>query len=119
MRHYTSLARVEQNLLGKALDSLPSEFAGRVFALGLQKPGEAGAGLVFLLKFFCLPDRVRRALVLFKKSRRYLPRSAFGQIIDYAPSNWPLLGVYIEDGRIEIDTHLAENSIRPTARPRL
>ncbi len=60
-------------------------------------------------------QRSYRALVLFKKSRRYLPRSAFGQAIDYALSNWPLLGVYLEDGRIEIDNNLVENSIRPTA----
>ena len=59
-------------------------------------------------------QRLHRALVLFKKSRRYLPRSAFGQAIDYALSNWPLLGIY-EDGRIEIDNNLVENSIRPTA----
>ena len=43
--------------------------------------------------------RLHRALVLLKKSRRYLPRSAFGQAIDYALSNWPLLTVYLEDGR--------------------
>jgi hypothetical protein len=60
-------------------------------------------------------QRLHRALVLFKKSRRYLPRSAFGQAIDYALSNWPLLGVYLQDGRIEIDNNLVENSIRPTA----
>ena len=59
--------------------------------------------------------RLHRALTLFKKSRRYLPRSAFGQAIDYALSNWPLLGVYLEDGRIQIDNNLVENSIRPTA----
>jgi hypothetical protein len=29
-----------------------------------------------------------------------------GQAIDYALSNWPLLGVYLEDGRIEIDNNL-------------
>ncbi len=60
-------------------------------------------------------QRLYRALVLFKKSRRYLPRSAFGQAIDYALSNWSLLGVYLEDGRIEIDNNLVENAIRPTA----
>ena len=60
-------------------------------------------------------QRLHRALGLLKKSRRYLPRSAFGQAIDYALSNWPLLGVYLEDGRIEIDNNLVENSIRPTA----
>ena len=52
---------------------------------------------------------------LIKKSRRYLPRSAFGQAIDYALSNWPLLGVYLEDGRLELDNNLVENAIRPTA----
>ena len=60
-------------------------------------------------------ERLHRALVLFKKSRRYLPRSAFGQAIDYALSNWPLLGIYLEDGRIQIDNNLVENCIRPTA----
>ena len=60
-------------------------------------------------------QRLHRALVLFKKSRRYLPRRAFGQAIDYALSNWPLLGVYLEDGRIQIDNNLVENCIRPTA----
>jgi transposase len=60
-------------------------------------------------------QRLYRALLLFKKSRRYLPRSAFGQAIDYALSNWPLLGVYLEEGRIEIDNNLVENAIRPTA----
>jgi hypothetical protein len=38
-----------------------------------------------------------------------------GQAIDYALSNWPLLGVFLEDGRIEIGNNLVENSIRPTA----
>ena len=55
------------------------------------------------------------ALGPLQKSRRYLPRSAIGQAIDYALSNWPLLGVYLEDGRIQIDNNLVENSIRPTA----
>ena len=64
-------------------------------------------------RFIC--QRLYRALVLFKKSRRYLPRSAFGQAIDYALSNWPLLGVYLDDGRLELDNNLVENAIRPTA----
>ena len=28
---------------------------------------------------------------------------------------WPQLGVYLDDGRIEIDQNLCENAIRPTA----
>jgi transposase len=35
--------------------------------------------------------------------------------LDYALSNWTQLGVYLEDGRIEIDNNLVENAIRPTA----
>jgi len=30
-------------------------------------------------------------------------------------NNWALLGVYLDDGRIEIDNNLVENAIRPTA----
>jgi transposase len=37
------------------------------------------------------------------------------QAIDYALSNWPLLAPYVNDGRIEIDNNLVENSIRLTA----
>jgi hypothetical protein len=60
-------------------------------------------------------QRLHRALVLFKEPRRYLPRSALGQAIDYALSNWPLLGVYLEDGKIETDNNLVENAVRSSA----
>jgi transposase len=30
-------------------------------------------------------------------------------------SNWPLFGVCLEEGRMEIDNNLVENAIRPTA----
>ena len=43
------------------------------------------------------------ALTLFKKSAAICLAVLFGQAIDYALSRWPLLGVYLEDGRIEID----------------
>jgi transposase len=38
-----------------------------------------------------------------------------GLALEYALSNWPLLGVYLEDGRVKIDQNLVENAIRPTA----
>ena len=38
-----------------------------------------------------------------------------GLAIDYILNLWPLLGVYLDDGRIEIDQNLCENAIRPTA----
>jgi hypothetical protein len=59
--------------------------------------------------------RIKRTLTHLKKAGRYLPRSSMGKAIDYALSNFPLLGVYIGDGRVEIDNNLVENSIRPTA----
>lgn len=59
--------------------------------------------------------RIHRALVAFKKSGQHLPRSSFGKAIDYALSNWELLGAYLRDGRVEIDNNLVENAIRPTA----
>jgi transposase len=35
--------------------------------------------------------------------------------IDYTLSVWDGLRVFLEDGRVEIDNNLAENTIRPTA----
>lgn len=59
--------------------------------------------------------RLHRALLRLKLSRRHLPQSLLGQAIDYSLSQWPTLGIYLEDGRIEIDNNLVENAIRPTA----
>jgi len=58
-------------------------------------------------------QRIHRALVKWKG--RYLPKSPMAQAIDYTLSNWKLLSVYLDDGRIEIDNNLIENAIRPTA----
>ncbi len=60
-------------------------------------------------------QRLHRALTRLKMKRRYLPRSGMGLALEYALNNWSLLGVYLEDGRIEIDNNLVENAIRPTA----
>ena len=60
-------------------------------------------------------ERLRKALLLFKSSRRHLPQSLLGQATDYALGQWPTLEVYLEDGRVEIDNNLVENAIRPTA----
>ena len=60
-------------------------------------------------------DRLHRGLSHLKRKRRYLPRSRMGLAIDYTLNLWPLLGVYLDDGRIEIDQNLVENTIRPTA----
>jgi len=60
-------------------------------------------------------QRLHRALTRLKMKRRYLPRSGMGLALEYALNNWSLLGVYLDDGRIEIDNNLVENAIRPTA----
>ena len=60
-------------------------------------------------------QRLHRALTRLKMKRCYLPRSGMGLALEYALNNWSLLGVYLDDGRIEIDNNLVENAIRPTA----
>ncbi|OYW28514.1 MAG: transposase, partial [Chthoniobacter sp. 12-60-6] len=60
-------------------------------------------------------ERIHRALIRMKRSRRHLPKSAMGRAIDYTLTMWPMLTVYLADGRIEIDNNPVENAIRPTA----
>jgi len=59
--------------------------------------------------------RIHRALIRLKTCRRHLPQSLMGRAIEYTLGQWPTLGVWLEDGRIEIDNNLVENAIRPTA----
>ena len=44
-----------------------------------------------------------------------LPQSAIGNAIAYSLSRWDKLKVYTQDGHLEIDNNLVENSIRPVA----
>ena len=60
-------------------------------------------------------DRIHRALSRIKLKRQHLPQSAMGRAIDYTLTMWPMLLVYLEDGRVEIDNNPVENAIRPTA----
>jgi transposase len=60
-------------------------------------------------------ERLQRALVRLKASGRYLPQSLLGQAIDYTLGQWPTLGIFLHDGRVEIDNNGVENAIRPTA----
>lgn len=62
-----------------------------------------------------LVDRIRKACQLLARNQRFLPRSAMANALEYALAQMPGLGVYLEDGRIEIDNNLVENAIRPTA----
>lgn len=60
-------------------------------------------------------ERIGVILMDWKKRRRHLPKSQMGRAVDYALTLWTSLGVYVEDGRVEIDNNLVENAIRPTA----
>lgn len=43
-----------------------------------------------------------------------LPQSPLGKAIRYTINQWEVLQRYLKDGRIEIDTNLLENAIRPS-----
>lgn len=60
-------------------------------------------------------ERIERALIGLKRSGRHLPQSLLGGALDYALGQWSTLGLYLADGRVEIDNNLVENAIRPTA----
>ena len=44
-----------------------------------------------------------------------LPKSSIGQAISYTLGLWNRLTRYIDNGQVEIDNNLIENSIRPVA----
>lgn len=44
-----------------------------------------------------------------------LPSGKLGDALSYLTKQWPKLIRYVEDGRVAIDTNLAENAIRPFA----
>lgn len=44
-----------------------------------------------------------------------LPGSQLAKACDYALRIWPRLEVFLEHGRVELDTNLAENAMRPVA----
>lgn len=44
-----------------------------------------------------------------------LPRSALGEAVGYALSQWPTLKVYLDDGRLEVDNNDVESAIRGIA----
>jgi transposase len=60
-------------------------------------------------------ERLKRTLLHWKQKKRFLPQSLMGKAIDYALGQWDSLLIYLGDGRVEIDTNLVENTIRPTA----
>lgn len=59
--------------------------------------------------------RLGKAILMFQASGRHLPKSGFGEALNYARKAWSGLTAYLNDGRIEIDNNLVENEIRPSA----
>jgi transposase len=59
--------------------------------------------------------RLEKAIHLFESSGRHLPKSGFGQALQYARNALPGMHAYLNDGRVEIDNNLVENEIRPSA----
>lgn len=47
-------------------------------------------------------------------NHRTLPRSPLGKALAYAHGQLPHMGTWIENGQVEIDNNLIENTIRPT-----
>jgi len=58
-------------------------------------------------------ERLRRAMELVR--HRTLPQGLLGKAIDYALKRWEALTRFVNDGVLEIDSNLIENSIRPSA----
>jgi transposase len=58
-------------------------------------------------------QRFRRAMELVRG--RTLPQGLLGQAIDYALKRWEALTRFVNDGVLEIDNNILENSIRPSA----
>lgn len=60
-------------------------------------------------------QRIGKAVTLLLRRRGVTPKSPLGMALRYIHGLWPRLGVFLRDGRVEADTNLVENAIRPTA----
>ena len=67
--------------------------------------------------------RLEKALPILNEIGQYIqsqkqcvtPRSPIGRAFEYCANRWTSLQNYLKDGRLEIDSNLVENSIRPLA----
>ncbi len=59
--------------------------------------------------------RIKERLDHLHNTRQHTPRSLTGEAITYARNQWDKLCVCLNDGRVQIDNNLVENSIRPSA----
>ena len=110
----------------EALKALPPEQK--------DKPVAAKAGLEYCNRLFAVERQLKEATTeeryqkrlelskpileefhiwLKKQRQQTLPKSAFGQAINYCLNQWEELNHYLLDGRLEIDNNRAERSIKP------
>ncbi len=61
----------------------------------------------------CAPRLRLLEKYLRKIKARHLPQSLMGKAITYALGQWSGLEVYLQNGKVELDNNLCENSIRP------
>jgi transposase len=80
-----------------------------------QKAGPALRQAVRASQSKPVVERIQKACTRLARNKRYLPQDAISRAMAYALAQMPGLGVYLEDGKIEIDNNLVENAIRPTA----
>ena len=119
-----------------------SNFADALIALNasaksnyaVSYPTQANQGLVFCNKLFAIErelhdvtpaerfaGRLKKSkpvlnafnLWLKEQAEKALPKSAFGQAVNYCLNHWTKLNVFLEDGRLEIDNNRSERSIKP------
>ena len=60
------------------------------------------------------PDVDELKQLIMDEKGRHLPRSKFGEAVNYALGQWDGFEHYLRDGALEIDNNLVENAIRPT-----
>jgi len=60
-------------------------------------------------------EKIKAQLLLHAADPTILPKSMLGKAIQYTLSLWQGLYAYADDGKMEIDNNLVENTIRPIA----
>lgn len=80
-----------------------------------QRAGPALRGALRCSESRPVYERIGKAVTLLLRRRGVTPKSPLGMAIRYIHGLWPRLGVFLRDGRVEADTNLVENAIRPTA----
>jgi hypothetical protein len=60
-------------------------------------------------------ERIKARLTELQTSHKHRPTSLTGTAISYTLNQWDKLSGYLQDGRVQIDNNLVENTIRPSA----